>query len=101
MRRIFDLSLFIEAIVWTYSSAHESFQEQINRKRQLVWQSMRRAHDTHAMEHQLMWRKVAESHLSQIQQMESKRLKYLVYGAIGTLIGIVGLLFVVLMAVLP
>lgn len=101
MRRILDLSLFIEAIVWTYSSAHESFQEQINRKRQLVFQSMRRARDTHAMEHQLMWRKVAENHLSQIQQMESRRLKYLVYGAVGTLVGIAGLLIAVLMALLP
>jgi hypothetical protein len=82
------LSLFLEigtALRWAYSSAEDPFQERIARSKELIYALMRRARDADSSDHSDLWRSMAEVHLGQIEQLETKRLTYFAYASLGSL----------------
>ncbi|MDA0912207.1 MAG: hypothetical protein O2818_00830 [Bacteroidetes bacterium] len=83
MSLLYPIAKFIEALRWVFGNTDEFLQSEIQSKRQLIRDAIKRSMDAELEMHQESWRNVAQVHLQQIQGIESKRSRYMVDGLIG------------------
>lgn len=82
MRIFYPVISLVDAMIWVFGSSSERLEAEIQNKRRLIREIVSRSSNCDARWEQV-WRGLAYAHLSHIQQLESKRLKYVTQSIVG------------------